>query len=218
MIKFPRLEQYYETRIAIAETPEKASQKAEEKLLERGIYAPLDKTEYIVAVRSTVYPRYEAVIKFLHPKYAGQLTEMEKRRAKGGKTSLLIVEENTARLEHIVNKLDATNFYEISVFKHSTEAGNYLVDNQPDLTVFCHNIGGRNGLEILQLLRWAGIRPKTIDYGHAKQDVLGEYFNMHWVYCFIPYGKIDSHLFTQIENAINVEKRTNDFKKFVVKD
>lgn len=216
LYKIPRLVRLYETKVAIAPTYEEAVNKAYQKLWEKGIYSPLDLHIEVEKYDDHGYVYCEALVTFLHPKQVVLLTDLEKKRITGEQSSLLFIDEDLHRLEGIIHSLASTGVYAIHTIKKSLEAFNYLTDNQPDLVLVCHNLGGKNGLQLLEMLRAVSVRPPTIAYGDVKPDVIDTYFGMNWVHCFIPKRRIQEKMHFSIEKTLNHEPRPKTLETFMV--
>lgn len=211
--KFPRLAKQYGMLFRGGSSPEQAIINAESALSFRGVFNPLDK---VVEVRQACAgTSFEATICYLHSKYSDSLTEIEKRRLKGVQTKLLVVDDNEASRTTRVGAIKGIGIYELSVCSDISEVVDALRDFTPELMIIRHDLSAGKASDVLQKVRQAGIRQKTIVYGnYDRQGAVNLYYKLFDV-CYFLYLPHSWQFVEGIEKAINCVNAKTESEFFV---
>lgn len=213
-MKVPRLKDKYEFLLALGTTEEQARQRAEQKLyLERHVYNPLDISIEVLGVSDSGYP-YEAHLRYLHPRYEKELTEVERRRIKGNLTKLLIADKNDEltpfNVEAYIQALKKTELYDITSCADPQDIIPTIIAQTPELLLLKHNLPAFDAPEILKEIRQTGIQQPTIVYGRNldRDSSFDTYFKHREVLYYINIPRPDQIVET-VEKAVNGVRAKN---------
>ena len=208
--KFPRLWKRYEVLVGIALSEEDAMFRAEQKLVQRNVYRPLDKVVFAYPVSVG----FEAVLHFLHPKFECEMSALEKQYAQGILSRLVVVDTDKSSLEKIVNAAARRNVFDVQVCDNPRAAVEFVVNTNCDALLMRHNISGNNGLQVAQRLSKMNMLPRTVVYGSIHRRTIDYYYSSRLVWYVVKEHDADLIL-CAVEKVLN-NARARYFSDFVL--
>ncbi|MBI4141861.1 response regulator [Candidatus Woesearchaeota archaeon] len=210
--KFPRLSGMYEILVAVGDTEEQAEFRAEQKLVKKGVYRPLDKIIHIHETRSG-FP-FEAVLHFLHPKFENSMTALEKQYVQGILSKLSVVDDDSDSLEKVIDGAVARGVYEVKFCDNPRAVIEFVRDNSCDVLVMRHNMSGNNGFQVAQRLSKMNLLPKIVVYGNVPRKTIDYYYSTRFALYVVKQHDV-SLILSAVENVLN-NVRANHFSDFVL--
>ena len=214
--KFPRLSDKYQEMIALGRTDAEARSRADQKLLEKGEYKPLDVAESVEPIENPLFDHYQAVVRYLSSKCKSELTGVEKLRLEGVRSKLLIVDDKVDTREAIVVAAEEAGLYEIEQCGQPSDAVEIVRDSRPEVLVMKHNMATKNGFQVMHELRKEGVVQKTVMYGRFHEEIAAAYLKHTSAHFFVKEYD-PNKIIGAVERTLN-DERGKTLEDFIIHD